>query len=973
MTSAEFLAVVLPSEGFGLYCAVELTKKKEHVYAAKIEELIPTIEQWHANNYDVFYGLATFDNKRGAEEAQYLKSFFVDLDGYASKKAAADALVQFLQDSGLDALGTPWVVDSGGGLHCYWPLKDEIPATIWKPVAENLKRLCKQEGFNIDMTVTADTARILRVPGTANNKKKYATPRPVRIVQEGDIFDFSTFSPLVYEKLEEVPIPPTPKIDLPGQRPTAPTRSQVKLLQDSYTLFGNFENQCGQIQDYIATATEDGKEPVWRGILSWAKVCEDGAEKAIWLSDMHPYPHERMHQKLNEIKGPYACMKMDSENPGICNKCKHWGKITNPLILGREIKVDNTAKEIMLTAPAEEDFDEAELDSEESYEPEDTGLPLAPSVVRPVPPRGYSYGEHGGVYCTRTEEDEEGKKIKKNIQLIPYDLFVVDLLKMENDHLVHMAAVRPEGVQTLNFPQKSIVSKDETLKWLASQNIVSTFAGHDKTLFEYVRSCVGEASQNRKPVEVPFQCGWQADQSFVYNNRVFSRDGRETRIPMPGLENINRNTNGKGDLDTWRNLWKTIFVEKEGMETALAVALDSFGSPLMRFTEYEGFVWHIGSQWSGTGKSLVLSAKAGVWGHPLRYRTGKSTSPVAMQQRAGLLNSMPLLIDEITNTQRKDMEWAPAFIFDYAEGQGKERMESGSNKERINNSTWTATCTMTSNTKLTDYMAGARAHSSNGELLRMLEWTPHVKLKFTTEERKTLLDIKRNYGVAGEAWVRWLAVNQKTAEEIVRKVHIHLKKVMNFNDDERYWHTGCTTTVAAAILLRKEYSGILDVEINKVINALKGLVEKARGVIKTSVRSAEDVLNAYIGDNYGSFIVLKKVEGRILAAWGDNGDIVDRSTTKSKVLGRVEHGLMSPGYREFYIEEQLLKKHCVSMSFGYDEFKAQMEELFTCKYVKKDMLSRTNGPAMRVNTMHITFREEVFDGNNISVGEVKAG
>jgi hypothetical protein len=50
-----------------------------------------------------------------------------------------------------------------------------------------------------------------------------------------------------------------------------------------------------------------------------------------------------------------------------------------------------------------------------------------------------------------------------------------------------------------------------------------------------------------------------------------------------------------------------------------------------------------------------------------------------------------------------------------------------------------------------------------------------------------------------------------------------------------------------------------------------------------------------------------------------------------------------------------------------------MEELFTCKYVKKDMLSRTNGPAMRVNTMHITVRDEVFDGNNISVGEAKAG
>ena len=975
MTPAEFLAVVLPSEGFGLYCAVELTKKKEHVYADKIEDLIPTIEKWHANNYDVFYGVSTFETKRSADDAKYLKAFFVDLDGYASKKAAADALIQFLQKTGMDSLGTPWVVDSGGGLHCYWPLKDEIPATVWKPVAEILKRLCKQEGFTIDMGVTADTARILRVPGTANNKKKYATPRPVRIVQEGDIFDFSTFSPFVYEKLEEHVVQTfAPKIDLPGQRPKgAQTRGQVKLIQDSYTLFKNFEDQCGQVQDYIATATEDGKEPIWRGLLSWAKVCNDGMEKAVWLSDMHPYPQERMVQKLADIKGPYACMKMDSENPGICTKCKHWGKITNPLVLGREIKVDNTAKEILLTPEPEADFDESELDSEDAYEPEDTGLPVAPSIVRPVPPRGYSYGEHGGVYCVRMEEDEQGKKSKKSVQLVPYDLFVVDILKMENDHLIHMAAVRPEGVQTLNFPQKSIVSKDETLKCLASQNIVSTFSGHDKTLFEYVRACVGETSQNRKPVDVPFQCGWQADSSFVYNNRVFNKDGRETRIPMPGLENINRNTNSKGDLATWQHLWNTVFVEKPGMETALAVALDSFGSPLMRFTEYEGFVWHIGSQWSGTGKSLVLSAKAGVWGHPLRYRTGKSTSPVAMQQRAGLLNSMPLLIDEITNTQRHDMEWAPKFIFDYAEGQGKERMEAGSNKERINNSTWTATCTLTSNTKLTDYMAGARAHSSNGELLRMLEWAPHIKLKFTPEERTTLLEIKRNYGVAGEAWVRWLTKNQKTAEEIVRKVHIHLKKVMNFDDDERYWHAGCTTTVSAAILLRKEYAGILDVEINKVITALKALVDKARGVIKTSVRSAEDVLNAYIGDNYGSFIVLKKSEGKILAAWGDNGDIVDRSTTKSKVLGRVEHGLMAAGYREFYIEEQLLKKHCVSMSFGYDEFKAQMEELFRCKYVKKDMLSRTNGPAMRVNAMHITFREEVFDGNNISVGEVKAG
>jgi hypothetical protein len=229
-----------------------------------------------------------------------------------------------------------------------------------------------------------------------------------------------------------------------------------------------------------------------------------------------------------------------------------------------------------------------------------------------------------------------------------------------------------------------------------------------------------------------------------------------------------------------------------------------------------------------------------------------------MQQRAGLLNSMPLLVDEITNTQRANMEWAPVFIFDFAEAQGKERMEAGANKERLNNTSWKTTCTMTSNESLTDYMAGARKFSSNGELLRMLEWNPNIKLSWTPKEREVLLDMKRHYGVAGEAWVRWLTKHQDIAQEVVAKTHAHLKKVMNFDDDERYWHAGCTIIVASAILLRRDYANILDVEVQKVINALKLVVDKARGIIRGSVRTAEDVINAYNGDNYCSFIIIKK-------------------------------------------------------------------------------------------------------------------
>jgi len=971
MTPLEFLAVVLPSPGTGYYCAVELTRKNEHAFVEKLEDLLPHVDRWNKADYNIFFALSTFAKvgKRTAENTLKIKAFFIDMDGYESKKAAALALDAFMEKVGLSELGKPWIVSSGGGLHCYWPLTEELPTDVWKPVADNLKRLCAQEKMSIDMSVTSDSARVMRFPETFNHKKKYSKPMPVKLLAEGDIFKFEDIAALIDKHLVEKakPIQRVETLSLPGARPSkAMTKAQVKLIENSTTLFASFESKCGQVVDYLNTAQDDGKEPVWRGLLSWAKVCNDGEEKAVWLSEMHPYPLDRMQQKLSEIKGPYSCVAMDSLNPGICTGCPHWGKITNPLILGRELKADNTEKVIPLSTVSEE-FVEEEFfaldESEESDDPDNI-----PAVRRPLPPRGYSYGENGGVYFVKEEADEEGKKSKKTIQLVPYDLFVVDLLKMENEHLVHMAAVRPEGVLTLNFPQKSIVSRDETLKWLASQNIVSTFAGYDKQLYEYVRACVGEASQAKKPIVVPYQCGWQEDNSFVYNNRVFTSDGRETRIPMPGLENINRNTNSDGDLQTWKKMWQTIFVDKPNMETALAVCLDSFGASLMRFTEYEGFVWHIGSRESGTGKSLVLSAKAGVWGHPLRYRTGKGTSPVAMQQRAGLLNSMPLLVDEITNTQRANMEWAPVFIFDFAEAQGKERMEAGANKERLNNTSWKTTCTMTSNESLTDYMAGARKFSSNGELLRMLEWNPNIKLVWTPKEREVLLDIKRHYGVAGEAWVRWLTKHQDVAKEVVAKTHAHLKKVMDFDDDERYWHAGCTVIVASAILLRRDYANIIDVEVQKVINALKLVVDKARGIIRGSVRTAEDVLNAYTGDNYGSFIIIKKADGRLLAAWGD-GESVDKSLTRSKVLGRVEHGTLADGFREYYIEEQLLKKHCVSMSFSYDEFKKQMEKMFRVKYTKKDMLGKTNGPVMRVNAMHITFEEEHFNGNNVSVGE----
>ena len=970
MEPLDFLAAVLPPPGFGYYCAAELSsKKKQHEFVENLEGIQKHADLWLTQSKDVYFALATFEEagKRTADNAEYVRSMFIDMDGYASKRDAATALAAFLDSTGLDTFGTPYVVASGGGLHCYWAFTKPVTVGIWKPVAEAFKRLCKQRSLAIDMTVTADAARVLRVPGTRNFKKKYDTPRPVKLMTEGTACSFEDFAEAVERALGPTSVNPAPAprvpaapLAIPGKRVEAPAASGVKLVENSVTKFKLIMQRtaagdgCAQLAHFVEHAADEGMEPLWRGWLSQAKQCADGERAAIWLSQLHPYDPDRMHKKLSEIKGPYPCLKFDSENPGICEGCKHFGKITNPLALGREILADNTEKQIELTP----------------VDPEDPEAPPV-TVTRPVPPKGYSYGAKGGVFVERMVEEADGTKRKQQIMIVPYDLFVVDLLNKDGEHTVHMVANRPGAPIDVLMAQRYTVSKDECLKTLAQQNIIASFgAGNDKNLFEYVRACIEEASVTKKAIKIPGQYGWQEDGTFVYNGKVYMQDGSTRTVPMPDLVNITRITRSQGTLEEWRRFPQMLMRKK--LYDLIGIACIGFGAPLMKFTQMSALTFHGGSTDSGTGKSLALNFLNSIWGHPIRYRTGKSTSPVTMQQRMGNLNSLPFTSDEITHKSRHDIEWFPGFIFDASEGQGKEKSEAHHNRERLNLVSWATLVFLTSNTHMHDYLSGAREHTSQGELLRMLEWTPETKLNWTPEEEELLKIPMNNHGVAGDKYVRWLVQNADVAERLTKECIRQIKVEWKMTGDERYWAAGCGSVIAGAILASSKYADIIDLPVDKVIEFLKNLVEKARKVVKAGGRSAEDVLNAFTRDNYGQFVVIKQSNGALMAALG-SGQEIDQTVTRSKVMGRVEHGINKKGHVEYFIEEQVLKSHCVALSFGYDAFKKQIQATpgYAVGFERKDMMAKTRGPQMRVRAICISrpAEEEPHDAAALSVGQ----
>lgn len=995
MLPLEFLAVVLPSAGHGHYCVAELsTPKKSHVFKTTLGDLQPTLDKFNSVPYDTYVAMATFEEpgKRIAKNARFLRSLFIDIDcnhkldipdaegniaprEYPSAKAAVHAIDKFLEDSGLGELGQPWLASSGAGVHAYWPLSDDVSVEDWKPIAENFKSLCKQYGLEIDFTVTADAARVMRVIDTTNTGtkgiKKVRGVTRSKLVSQGDIFDLDDLAKAIRTKLVAPSFETKQALMLPGARPNAAKSSTaLKLFADSKTSFKKILNAsvqgtgCGQLVYYMENATKDGLEPLWRGLLSWAKCCEDdGLKYAQRLSDMHPYEPERMQQKWQEIKGPYPCLKMDGENPGICSSCPHFGKITNPLGLGRVVEFDTTEKEISL-APREvqpEYHDESSVDEELDayYEAEDSEAAAAPTVTRPSAPRGFGYGRTGGVYMERSDEDADGKTTTKQIMLLPFDLFVVRLLKANNEHTVHMIYDRKEGPQEIMLPQKAVVSKDETVKSLASQNVIAQFgAGNDKNLFEYVRACVNEASTNQQAVKVPDHCGWQEDNSYVHNYKVFRPHKKTVSMPMQGMENVNHGMNAYGTMEQWQK-FMNMLIAKE-MYEVLTIFLCSASAPLMRFTGINGLTYHFTSRGSGTGKSLGLDAGASLWGSPLGYRVSRDTSPVAFQQRLGLLHSSPLITDEITQKNRNaEMEWLPSFLFDMAEGKGKERMEAGSNRERINTTYWRTVALLTSNNPAVDYLTGTRAHSSEGELRRLLELTMETQLSWTPDEVTIIKSLADNCGHAAPVFIQYMVDNFDKVRELTNLTTARMYKELEATNDERYWMAGVGTAMAAGILLGPKHTNVVNLPLRNILEVFRGMVDNMREHTRKSQRAATDILNMFVRENYGKMVNVVYLDHKIqvlangLDASTDNDLAENKSMTRTVVMGRVERGV-TVGMTDFYIEERVMRAFCSGKSFGYSDFKRQIEKVYPTKYCRKNLTAKTDGPDMRVQAICIS-------------------
>lgn len=126
----------------------------------------------HSGNANVWVSMATFGPgaRREAHSALHLKSFWLDVDAhgkgpYGTPDEALAGINSFVADAGLPQPN--YIHMTGHGTQVFWVLARSIARADWQLVADDLQALAKRMDLGAD-PITADAARILRVPGTYN-------------------------------------------------------------------------------------------------------------------------------------------------------------------------------------------------------------------------------------------------------------------------------------------------------------------------------------------------------------------------------------------------------------------------------------------------------------------------------------------------------------------------------------------------------------------------------------------------------------------------------------------------------------------------------------------------------------------------------------------------------------------------------------------------------------------------------------
>ena len=893
MSQFDLLTAVQPSTGWFAIVGI-----KEHENpAARVRqwfvetraEVDEVVQRFVAQNRNVFFGVAKYENdqSRLKDNVKALRAFWLDIDcgptktvvnektgrpaGYATQADAIAALDVLCLAVGLPP---PVLVNSGRGLHVYWPMERDLERWEWEPVAARLRDVCGEQGVFVDPAVF-EVARILRIPGTFNFKDD--PPSAVTVIRTASTSNFETFRDLLGVAPTAAPAPAKPKREL--------TALGKSLRDNEISVFKKIMIRsaqgtgCPQLQDcYETQATLP--EPRWFDALSIAKFCSDAESAMQRMSDKHPdYDPDKTLEKTRHILGPHTCATFDRNNPGGCKGCPHFRKIKSPIMLGRDIREATDAEYI--------------IGEEETY-------------VIPKYPFPYFRGANGGVYIRGADEESD--------PLLVYEQDIYVLKRMhdpgQGDVVVIRAHMPQDGVREFVVPNIVIADMAELRRKLASFGVI-THGRRFELLAGYIIACTKDLQTQRKAEKMRTQFGWADNYTkFIAGDREITVDGIFHSPPSTATQALAAHIGPVGTLDKWKEVWA--LYGRPGLEGSAFGALTGFGSMLFHLFGQQGAIVNLIHPNSGTGKTTILHMANSIWGNPDRMCVIAKDTINSKMARLGVFNNMCYTVDEVTNMKAEEFS---DLAYAITQGRFKDRMKASANELRLNSTTWCTMGLFSSNASFVEKLQALKANP-DGEVMRLMEYKIDYSDAIDPALGKDMFDqqLSENYGHAGPIFVDYVLRNWDDVRTLCLSIQSKLDLELGLTQKERFRSAQLAANLSALRIIR--HLGLVDWNMKPIYDFACRLVTDLRRDVPVGVHAdAMGVLGDYINRHLQNILVVKEhVDAR------SNMPSLPQLEPRGELLIRYE-----PDTKRMFLSARAFKNDCVMTQVNYKETLLELE------------------------------------------------
>lgn len=789
---------------------------------------------------------------RHKNQALWLKALWLDVDikpekGYATLAEALAGITAFRETAGLPSPSA--LVFTGGGLHVYWISDKPLAPEDWLPFAEGLKSEALKLGLKCDAMLIADAARVMRVPGTYNNK--LPTARPVKLLHLGQSYDFLTEPGIARLGTIVTIVKKTPataavtaqqlvfdpvKFPINGMASafsglTPETFGGLSLANDSPLLLGEVVKGCMHFRDSALTHGKAHSEPLWQLTLLASSWFEDGEKWAHYFSKGYPtYSHaetqakyeQKIVQKAQGNLGWPSCSAFEAAGAK-CKTCPFYQKLRSPLNLAQR-----SAPVVMsVVIPPSVDDD---LDLPDGYALNGEGL--ISEIVTKEDNNGNQYDEYKPLFMCQLRNPvalsiKRGLRLETSLDMDNWGEVILHEVDMSTEQTC-IKQLRTYGVKPWPKNQNGIIHF--MTSWL--KRLDSAKARTKTVPFGWVREG-GTSAGN--------------ELGFAYGGKMFKVDGTVglAGVADPQIEPYYR---PRGNAKVWHECLALITVQhRADLEAIIAM---SFGAPLLSLIGKNNVVGCAWSNGSGAHKSTAQYVGLAVWGNPRMTKESPMSSKKGIIHKLGQLNNLPLYWDEISDPDKMQQ------VFDLlgiaTEGKGGSLLRQDRNF--YDTDEWQTLMMVGANQSLIQFIM-ERTKSTDAQMQRVFEFEVQKRPMTQRESDVTILinSLEYNYGSPGLAYSAYLGANVAAVKKQVLDNLHRFEDTVQHQSEERFRAAMAVCMYTGAEIANQVCAATFNLE--ELWTFLVDTYTQQRGVIVASditggtVNNTVNAMTAFLKEN----------------------------------------------------------------------------------------------------------------------------